>query len=97
MENLHPQVVRRVMREVTELSRDSPEGIKVILNEDDITDIQATIEGPGCQCVCVCVQVYSVVYNVVFDSVKLQKCNIKNEGKSLLACNMCKLKLHTQI
>ena len=52
VENLHPQIVRQVMREVTELSRNPPEGIKVILNEDDITDIQATIEGPG---VCVCV------------------------------------------
>ena len=57
MENLHPHIVRRVMREVTELSQDPPEGVKVILNEDDITDIQATIEGPGvlvCVCVCVC-------------------------------------------
>lgn len=35
------------MREVVELSQNPPEGIKVILNEGDITDIQATIEGPG--------------------------------------------------
>lgn len=47
MENLHPQIVRQVMREVVELSQSPPEGIKVILNEGDITDIQATIEGPG--------------------------------------------------
>ena len=47
MENLHPQTVRHVLREVTDLARDPPEGIKVFLNEDDITDIQATIEGPG--------------------------------------------------
>lgn len=47
MENLHPQIVRQVMREVAELSQNPPEGIKVIFNEDDITDIQATIEGPG--------------------------------------------------
>lgn len=47
MENLHPQIVRQVMREVVELSQNPPEGIKVILNEGDITDIQATIEGPG--------------------------------------------------
>ena len=59
MENMHPQTVRRVMREISELSQNLPEGIKVIFNEDDITDIQATIEGPGvcvCVCVCVCVQ-----------------------------------------
>ena len=47
MENLHPQIVRQVMREVVELTQSPPEGIKVILNEGDITDIQATIEGPG--------------------------------------------------
>lgn len=47
MENLHPQIVRQVMREVVELSQNPPEGIKIILNEGDITDIQATIEGPG--------------------------------------------------
>ena len=29
------------------LAEDPPEGIKVFVNEDDITDIQATIEGPG--------------------------------------------------
>ncbi len=26
---------------------DPPEGIKVIINEEDISDIQAIIEGPG--------------------------------------------------
>ena len=55
MENLHPQTVRQVMREMTELSQNPPEGIKVIFNEDDITDIHATIEGPGGG-VCVCVK-----------------------------------------
>lgn len=47
MENLPPQVIRRVTKEVVELAEDPPEGIKVYLNEEDITDIQATIEGPG--------------------------------------------------
>ena len=47
MENLPPQVIRRVTKEVVGLSEDPPEGIKVYLNEEDITDIQATIEGPG--------------------------------------------------
>lgn len=30
-----------------ELTQSPPEGIKVFLNEDDVTDIQAIIEGPG--------------------------------------------------
>ena len=47
MENLPPQVIRRVTKEVMGLAEDPPEGIKVYLNEEDITDIQATIEGPG--------------------------------------------------
>ena len=55
VENLHPQIVRQVMRDVMELTQNPPEGIKVIFNEDDITDIQATIEGPGVCCMCVCV------------------------------------------
>ncbi|CAN0207153.1 unnamed protein product [Lampetra planeri] len=46
VENLPPHVIRQVWKEVTELAREPPEGIKVYLNEDDITDVQATIEGP---------------------------------------------------
>ena len=49
VENLHPQIVRQVTREVVELSQNPPEGIKVFLNEEDVTDIQATLEGPGLQ------------------------------------------------
>ena len=47
MENLPPQVIRKVAKEVSELVESPPEGIKVFVNEEDITDIQATIEGPG--------------------------------------------------
>ncbi len=47
MENLSPQVIRKVWREVMELVQEPPEGIKVFANEEDITDIQASIEGPG--------------------------------------------------
>uniref|UniRef100_UPI00358FA1FB ubiquitin-conjugating enzyme E2 S isoform X2 n=1 Tax=Myxine glutinosa TaxID=7769 RepID=UPI00358FA1FB len=46
VENLSPQVLRQVWKEVTELAREPPEGIKVFLNEDDTSDVQATIEGP---------------------------------------------------
>ena len=47
VENLCPQVLRRVTKEVLELAEQPPEGIKVFINEQDLTDIQATIEGPG--------------------------------------------------
>lgn len=46
MENLSPQVIRTVTREVLELVESPPEGIKVYINEEDLTDVQATIEGP---------------------------------------------------
>lgn len=47
VENLHPQIIKQVAKELTSLSSDPPEGIKVFTNEEDITDIQATIEGPA--------------------------------------------------
>ena len=47
MENLSPQTIRQIAKEVADLTKDPPEGIKVIPNEEDITDIQANIEGPG--------------------------------------------------
>ena len=47
VENFSPQVIRQVARELAELCNDPPEGIKVFMNDDDITDIQAQIEGPG--------------------------------------------------
>lgn len=47
VENLHPQIIKQVSKELTSLTNDPPEGIKVFVNEQDITDIQATIEGPG--------------------------------------------------
>ncbi|XP_076620613.1 ubiquitin-conjugating enzyme E2 S isoform X1 [Colletes latitarsis] len=47
VENLSPQIIRRVAKEMSELATQPPEGIRVILNEEDVTDIQATIEGPS--------------------------------------------------
>ncbi|XP_070581174.1 ubiquitin-conjugating enzyme E2 S-like [Ptychodera flava] len=47
VENLSPQTIRQVAKEISELSSDPPEGIKIYPNEEDITDIQATIEGPA--------------------------------------------------
>lgn len=47
VENLSPQCIRQVAKELQDLVKTPPEGIKVNLNEQDITDIQALIEGPG--------------------------------------------------
>ncbi|CAD1472796.1 unnamed protein product, partial [Heterotrigona itama] len=46
VENLSPQIIRRVAKEMSELAAQPPEGIRIILNEEDVTDIQAIIEGP---------------------------------------------------
>ncbi|KAI8479171.1 PREDICTED: ubiquitin-conjugating enzyme E2 S [Branchiostoma belcheri] len=47
VENLSPQIIRQVAKEVLDLANNPPEGVKVFPNEQDITDVQATIEGPG--------------------------------------------------
>lgn len=47
VENLSPQIIRQVVKEMSEIYLNSPEGIKVQINEADVTDIQAVIEGPG--------------------------------------------------
>ena len=46
VENLPPQVIRSVAKELRKMIADAPEGIRVILNEKDVTDIQAIIDGP---------------------------------------------------
>jgi len=45
-ENLSPQIIRQVMKELQELTTSPPEGIKVTTNEEDITEVRATIDGP---------------------------------------------------
>lgn len=47
VENLSPQIIRQVNKEIHDLANDPPEGIKLTINEEDITDIQAFIEGPA--------------------------------------------------
>ncbi|EDO38105.1 predicted protein [Nematostella vectensis] len=46
VENFSPQIIKQVAREIHGLTNDPPEGIKVFSNDEDITDIQASIEGP---------------------------------------------------
>lgn len=51
VENLSPQTIRQVIKEMHEISLNSPEGIKVQINDADVTDIQAFIQGPeGMRC-----------------------------------------------
>lgn len=47
VENLSPQIIRGVAKEMQDLVNHPPEGIKVQINEEDVTDIQAFIEGPS--------------------------------------------------
>lgn len=46
MENVAPQVLRTVAKQAAELAVEKMEGIEVVLNDDDLTDIQAVLEGP---------------------------------------------------
>lgn len=47
LENHNPQVIRLVSKEVKNLATEQLEGIRIHLNESNLTDIQAVIEGPG--------------------------------------------------
>jgi len=47
VENLSPQTIRQVAKELSDLVSDPPEGIKVFINDEDVTDIQASIDGPA--------------------------------------------------
>lgn len=47
VENLSPQIIRRVVKEMQDLVANPPEGIKVQINDEDVTDIQGFIEGPA--------------------------------------------------
>ncbi len=49
-ESIPPDVIRRIAKEIKDLSASPLEGIKVVFNEEDITDVQASIEGPGTLC-----------------------------------------------
>ncbi|THH17035.1 hypothetical protein EW146_g3707 [Bondarzewia mesenterica] len=41
-----PAVLRRIMRELTELRTNPPEGIRVVTNEDNMLDVTGIIQGP---------------------------------------------------
>ncbi|TRY59470.1 hypothetical protein DNTS_017866 [Danionella cerebrum] len=46
VENLPPQVLRLVYKEVSALAADPPEGIKIYPSDEDITELHTAIEGP---------------------------------------------------
>lgn len=39
--------MRRLMREITELRNNPPEGIRVVANEENMLDLTGIVEGPG--------------------------------------------------
>lgn len=39
--------MRRLMREISELKNNPPEGIRIVTNEENILDVTGIIEGPG--------------------------------------------------
>lgn len=45
-ENIPPQVIKRVLKEINEINSENLDGIRLIPNEQDICDIQAFIDGP---------------------------------------------------
>lgn len=45
-ENIAPAVIMSVAKELRKLSQEPLDGIKVIMNEEDITDVTAEIQGP---------------------------------------------------
>ena len=47
VENLNPQVIRYIGKEMRELSERPLEGIKVILDDKDLTEVMAVIDGPA--------------------------------------------------
>jgi len=47
MENMNPQVMRHVGKEIQHMMSEPMEGIHVIINDKDVTEIQAVIEGPA--------------------------------------------------
>ncbi|CRL02333.1 CLUMA_CG015350, isoform A [Clunio marinus] len=47
LENHNPQVIRQVSKEVKTLTTEQLEGIQIMVNESNLTDIQAVIEGPA--------------------------------------------------
>jgi len=46
-ENIPPQVIKKVLKEINEINSEPLDGVRLIPNEQDICDIQALIDGPA--------------------------------------------------
>ncbi|GAQ84815.1 ubiquitin-conjugating enzyme [Klebsormidium nitens] len=46
-ENLSPKVMRELAKEIKSLDAEPPEGIRIIVNEDNFANVQAEIDGPA--------------------------------------------------
>jgi hypothetical protein len=47
LQSLPSTVLRRVMREITEMKKSPPEGIRLQTSEEDMLDVTGIIQGPG--------------------------------------------------
>ena len=46
-QSVSPAVLRRLMRELSELQTNPSEGIRVATSEDNMLDVTGIVEGPG--------------------------------------------------
>jgi len=46
VENFSPHIIKQISRELGDLTKNSLEGIRIVFNDDDITSVQADIDGP---------------------------------------------------
>lgn len=47
MENLSPDILRQVSKELMDMIKSPLDGISVTIGEEDVTNISAAIEGPS--------------------------------------------------
>lgn len=47
IQSVPPAVVRRIMRELKDLEKNPPEGIRIQTNDEDMLDVTGIVEGPG--------------------------------------------------
>lgn len=66
-ENLPPNVIKQLARELKNLDETPPEGIKVGVNDDDFSTIFADIDGPGTYwLIYMCVSVIQTIHTETF-------------------------------
>lgn len=42
-----PQALRLISREMVKLRSDPPEGVRVVVDEEDLTNMEGWVQGPG--------------------------------------------------